>query len=294
MQPLLETNLPLRLFRRGKVRDTYELDGSLLMVATDRISAFDVVLPDGIPEKGAVLTQLSLFWFARMKHIVDNHVLSSDAPSSFPGSEKYAEALSRRSMVVKKAQPIPFECVVRGYLAGSAWKEYKATQSVCGLALPAGLKESAQLPEPVFTPATKAESGHDVNVSFGDMEGALGMETASVLREKSIEIYLEASDYAARRGIIIADTKMEFGFCNDGIILIDELLTPDSSRFWPADGYAPGRTQRSFDKQYVRDYLESTGWDKRPPAPRLPAEVVANTSRKYIEAYERIIGNKWS
>jgi phosphoribosylaminoimidazole-succinocarboxamide synthase len=294
MQPLLETNLPLRLFRRGKVRDTYELDGSLLMVATDRISAFDVVLPDGIPEKGAVLTQLSLFWFARMKHILNNHVLSSDALSSFPGSEKHAEALSRRSMVVKKAQPIPFECVVRGYLAGSAWKEYKATQSVCGLALPAGLKESAQLPEPVFTPATKAESGHDVNVSFDDMEEALGRETASVLREKSIEIYLEASDYAARRGIIIADTKMEFGFCNDGIILIDELLTPDSSRFWPADGYAPGRTQQSFDKQYVRDYLESTGWDKRPPAPRLPAEVVANTSRKYIEAYERITGNKWS
>ena len=290
---ITETRLPLRLFARGKVRDTYELDDSLLMVATDRLSAFDVVFREGIPLKGAVLTQLSAFWFKKTEGIVQNHLVASDF-AEFPASlSAYERILRWRSMIVRRASPIRVECVVRGYLSGSGWKEYQRSGSVCGIVLPKGLKESSRLPEPIFTPSTKAEKGHDINITFDDVVRAIGKDDAEEIRELSLRIYETASRYAEKRGIIIADTKLEFGKLGDRTILIDELLTPDSSRFWPAAEYEPGRAQASFDKQYVRDYLEKLGWDKSPPPPPLPREVVENTTKKYVEAYERLTGEKF-
>jgi phosphoribosylaminoimidazole-succinocarboxamide synthase len=294
MDVLLKTNLKgLKLFKRGKVRDTYEIGDKLLMIATDRISAFDVVLPNGIPYKGAVLTQLSLFWFDYTKDIMPNHVITSDV-SKFPEEAgKDSNMLSGRSMLVKKAEPVPAEFVVRGYLSGSAWKEYKQSGVVCGITLPKGMRESEKLPEPVFTPATKAEAGHDLNISEEELAKLVGDDTAAELKEASISIYKKASEKAGKRGIIIADTKFEFGMLGGRLIVTDEMLTPDSSRFWPADSYSSGRPQKSFDKQYVRDYLESIKWNKQPPAPNLPQEVVEGTSRRYIEAYEIITGKKF-
>jgi len=283
----------LKPFKKGKVRDTYEIGGKLLMIATDRISAFDVVLPNGIPYKGAVLTQLSLFWFNHTKDIMPNHVITADV-GKFPKEvKKFSSILKWRSMLIKKVQSIPAEFVVRGYLAGSAWKEYKQKGEICGVVLPKGMQESEKLPESTFTPATKAESGHDINISEKELAGLIGGDTAAELKEASIRIYEMASEEARRKGIIIADTKFEFGMLNEELILTDELLTPDSSRFWPADSYSPGGPQKSFDKQYVRDYLESMHWNKQPPAPVLPQEVVEGTSRRYIEAYEIIIGKKF-
>lgn len=289
----LETTLPrLVLFGRGKVRDIYAVQDKLLIVATDRISAFDFILGSGIPQKGRVLTQISLFWFEMMKDIVPNHLISAIPREYPPELGKYASLLEGRSMLVKKAKPFPVECVARGYLAGSGWKEYQQKTSVCGIALPKGLLESSQLPEPIFTPATKATSGHDENISFEQMKELVGADVAQRLRENTLRIYRKAADYAASRGIIIADTKLEFGLYEGEILLIDEALTPDSSRFWPADGYAPGGPQKSFDKQFVRDYLEESGWNKQPPAPTLPDWVVLGTSAKYVEAYERLTGMK--
>jgi len=294
MEVVLKTNLEgVKIFKRGKVRDTYEVGENLLMIATDRISAFDVVLPNGIPYKGVVLTQLSLFWFDRTKNILPNHVISGDV-SKFPKEvARFSNLLKNRSMLIKKAQPIPVEFVVRGYLAGSAWKEYKEKGAVGGVKLPEGLRESEQLPEPIFTPTTKAESGHDVGITEKELADAIGGELAKELKEKSIRIYEKACGIARRRGIIIADTKFEFGRIGSEVVLIDELLTPDSSRFWPANSYEPGKPQQSFDKQYVRDYLESIKWNKQPPAPTLPKEVAEGTSRRYIEAYEIITGKKF-
>ncbi|MCX8194990.1 MAG: phosphoribosylaminoimidazolesuccinocarboxamide synthase [Candidatus Micrarchaeota archaeon] len=288
VEVITKTDLPLKLFSRGKVRDTYELpDGNLLMVATDRLSAFDVVFGEGIPYKGQVLTQLSLFWFEKLKGIIENHLISTEIPSGLP---KY---LKNRSMVVKRAKPIKLECVVRGYLAGSGLKEYNEKGTVCGIKLPAGLKNSSKLPKPIFTPSTKADVGHDINVDEKEGKRIVGEETFEKIKALSLKIYSTAADYALSRGIILADTKFEFGFYNGKIILIDEVLTPDSSRYWPADGYQEGKNQPSYDKQFVRDYLEGTGWDKKPPAPRLPADVIAKTSEKYIEAYERLTGKKF-
>ena len=288
MEPVVNTELPLKLFSRGKVRDTYELpDGSLLMVATDRLSAFDVVFPDGIPYKGQVLTQLSLFWFEKLRGIVENHLISSEVPSGLPAY------LKNRSMVIKRAKPVKLECVVRGYLAGSGLKEYNASGTVCGIKLPAGLKNSSRLPAPIFTPSTKADAGHDINVDDGMGRKIVGNETYDRVKELSLKIYSAAADYARTRGIILADTKFEFGEHDGKIILIDEVLTPDSSRYWPADKYVEGQNQPSYDKQFVRDYLESIGWDKKPPAPHLPAEVMEKTTEKYIEAYEKLTGNKF-
>ena len=289
----LQAALPrLKLFGRGKVRDIYAVGDQLLIVATDRISAFDFILGSGIPLKGKVLTQISLFWFEMMKDIIPNHLISAST-SEYPAElSEYAPLLEGRSMLVRKAQPFPVECVARGYLAGSGWKEYQQQTSVCGIPLPKGLVESSQLPEPIFTPATKASSGHDVNISFEQMSHLVGSDIAQRLRETTLSIYRKASAYAASRGIIIADTKLEFGVYEGEIILIDEVLTPDSSRFWPADGYAEGRPQDSFDKQFVRDYLEASGWNKQPPAPALPDRVVIGTSAKYVEAYERLTGMK--
>ncbi len=278
--------------KRGKVREIFDLGDRLLMVATDRISAFDVVLPNGIPRKGEVLTQLSFFWFERFAELVPNHLLARADDTLPPRLQPFAEQLARRSMIVKKARPLPIECVVRGYLAGSGWKEYQRSQTVCGVRLPAGLQESAELPQPIFTPATKAETGHDENISFEQAARLIGESLASRVRDLSLQIYDAARDYARQRGIIIADTKFEFGLDQDRLILIDEVLTPDSSRFWPADQYAPGRSQPSFDKQYVRDWLETLDWDKTPPGPALPPEVVAKTSAKYVEAYERLTGRR--
>ncbi|QQS48730.1 MAG: phosphoribosylaminoimidazolesuccinocarboxamide synthase [Acidobacteriota bacterium] len=288
----------LPFLRSGKVRDIYEVDRDhLLIVATDRISAFDCILPNAIPRKGQVLTQISKFWFDRFSSIVGNHLVAADA-ADFPSdlrSRLSTESLARldgRSMLVVRAEVIPFECVVRGYLAGSGWKEYRQTGSVCGHRLPAGLVESARLPEPVFTPATKAEEGHDINVSIAEMAGALGESLTRRLEEISLRLYREAALYAETRGIIICDTKFEFGIRDARIILVDEVLTPDSSRFWPRAAYAPGAPQPSFDKQYVRDYLETLDWDKRPPAPSLPPEVVEATSRKYLEAFRLLTGSE--
>jgi phosphoribosylaminoimidazole-succinocarboxamide synthase len=290
-RPLLETRIPrLALWRRGKVRDVYDLGEQLLIVATDRISAFDVVLPTPIPGKGAVLTQLSLFWFDALRDLVPNHVVASDVGDFGRGLESEREQLEGRSMLVEKTEPLPIECVVRGYLAGSGWKDYRATGSVCGIPLPAGLRESDRLEEPLFTPATKAETGHDENISFEAAEQAIGARRAAEVKELSLRIYERARAHAEARGIILADTKFEFGVRDGRLIWIDEALTPDSSRFWPRDGYAPGRSQPSFDKQYVRDYLESLDWDKRPPGPPLPEEVVARTREKYLEAYARLSG----
>jgi phosphoribosylaminoimidazole-succinocarboxamide synthase len=292
--PLREIQIPgLRLFRRGKVRDTYDLGDKLLMVASDRLSAFDVILPDGIPDKGAILTQLSIFWFGRTERIQANHLLSTDVEDLRALIGDYAEVLRDRFMIVRKAQRIEIECVVRGYVAGSAWVEYQRDGTVCGHRLPDGLIESAQLAEPIFTPASKNDTGHDENISIAEMERRVGRDLTGQLIEASQAIYAAAASYAAGRGIIIADTKFEFGICGGNLIIIDELLTPDSSRFWEAADYEPGRPQESYDKQYVRDWLIASGWDRNPPAPPLPAEVIEGTARRYREAYERITGMKW-
>jgi phosphoribosylaminoimidazole-succinocarboxamide synthase len=281
----------LQLHASGKVRDVYRLDiDRLLFVATDRISAFDYILATGIPHKGKVLNQISLFWFDFLKDVVPNHLITADVQQYPAEIQKYAEQLRGRSMVVMSAQMVPVECVVRGYISGSAWKEYKATGKVCGIELAKGLRESDQLPEPIFTPSTKATSGHDENIPFSEMVRLVGSELAEELRDLTIKIYKKAADYARTRGIIIADTKFEFGRTARGITLADEVLTPDSSRFWPADKYQPGRAQDSYDKQYVRDYLEEIRWNKRPPAPALPAEVARKTSDKYLEAYQQLTG----
>ncbi len=279
-----------KLFRRGKVRDVYDLGDQLLLISTDRISCFDVVLPDCIPHKGEVLTRLSKFWFGFTRDIIPNHLITTDMDRFPPQLNPYKELLENRSMLIKKAKLIPFECVVRGYLSGSGWKEYKKTQSICGIKLPAGLKESDRLLDPIFTPATKEEVGHDVNVSSDYMSQEVGRQTFQKLRDVSIALYKKANQYAESKGIIIADTKFEFGFRKDDIMLIDEALTPDSSRFWPRKSYRPGCSQPSFDKQFVRDYLETLDWNKTPPAPRLPSHIIEETSRKYWEICELLLG----
>ncbi len=289
---LLQSDYPeLELHASGKVRDVYRLDNEhLLFVATDRISAFDYVLATGIPHKGRVLTQISLFWFDFLKDVVPNHLVTADV-NRYPAAIKtHADELRGRSMLVMRAEMFPVECVVRGYLSGSGWKEYKASGKVCGIKLPSGLKESDQLPEPIFTPATKATTGHDINISFEEMCKLVDPELARRLRDVSLQIYKKAADYARQRGIIIADTKFEFGQTAQGITLADEVLTPDSSRFWPADKYEPGKAQESYDKQYVRDDLEQIHWNKQPPAPALPPEVARRTSEKYLEAYRQLTG----
>ena len=290
-EPLRITRFPdIDLFKRGKVRDVYDLKDKLLVVSTDRISCFDVVLPTGIPRKGEVLTNLSLFWFEYTKDVVSNHLITAEV-NDYPAElSKYVDILKGRSMLVKKAKPIPVECIVRGYLSGSGWKEYQQSQSICGIKLPPGLKESDKLPEPIFTPSTKEDVGHDINVSQDYVEQELGKDITSQLRELSLSLYLKASAYAESKGIIIADTKFEFGFYQNKVILIDEVLTPDSSRFWPKDQYCPGASQPSFDKQFVRDYLETLNWNKTPPAPELPKEIVLKTSEKYLQSFKMLTG----
>ena len=295
-EPILQLDLPgIKKLKSGKVREVFDLGDRLLFVATDRISAFDVIMPNGIPRKGEVLAQISCFWFAQTESFQPNHLISRIPQSGKPlpkNLQSFADKLAGRSMIVKKAKPLAIECVVRGYLAGSGWKEYQKSQTVCGIKLPPGLKESGELPEPIFTPATKAETGHDENIPFERAKRIVGDDMAGQARAASLRIYNFARDYARQRGIIIADTKFEFGLDNGKLILIDEVLTPDSSRFWPADQYAPGKGQPSFDKQFVRDYLETLDWDKTPPGPVLPPDVVAKTSAKYLEAYERLTGKK--
>ncbi len=306
-EPILQLELPgIKKLRSGKVRDIFDLGDALLLVASDRISAFDVIMPNGIPRKGEVLTQISHFWFEKFASLVPNHLLRrANEPLGVPALAGLPPAqladLQRRSMVVKKAKPLAIECIVRGYLSGSGWKEYKQAQTVCGIKLPAGLTESAELPEPIFTPSTKAEAGHDENISFEQAQKIVGAELATQARDLSLKIYKAGRDYARQRGIIIADTKFEFGLERSGdassptsgkLILIDEVMTPDSSRFWPADQYQPGRGQPSFDKQFVRDYLETLDWNKTPPGPVLPPDVAAKTSAKYLEAYEWLTGKK--
>jgi phosphoribosylaminoimidazole-succinocarboxamide synthase len=290
---LLTTDFPdLKLWRRGKVRDVYDLGETLLFVATDRISAYDVVMGEPIPGKGAILTAMSLFWFDRLRGIVPNHLITADV-DAFPSEcRPYADVLRGRSMLVNKTRPLPIECVARGYLAGSGWSEYQRSRSVCGVPLPEGLVQSSRLPEPIFTPATKAEEGHDMNISFDEAAALVGDHVADRCRELTLAIYRMASAIAEERGIIIADTKFEFGIEEHGgeLILIDEVLTPDSSRFWLASSYAPGREQHNFDKQFLRDYLESTGWNKTPPPPSLPNEVIEGTAARYREALERLVG----
>ena len=285
-----QTDFPgLSLRARGKVRDIYDIGDDLLIVATDRLSAFDVVLPTPIPDKGRVLTQLSLFWFEKLAGVVPHHVITA---TDFTGPlASHAEALEGRSMLVRRTEPLPVECVVRGYIVGSGWKDYQKTGAICGIPLPSGLRESDKLPQPIFTPSTKATTGHDENISFDDAVARVGRPLAEKIRATSIELYSRAAEYAAARGIIIADTKFEFGLLNGKLIWIDEALTPDSSRFWPASLYQPGMPQQSFDKQYVRDYLERIGWNKQPPGPALPADVVDATRKKYREAYQRITGH---
>jgi len=284
----------LQLVNRGKVRDIYDMGDSLLMVSTDRLSAFDVVMSEGIPEKGRVLTRMTEFWLRQLSGIVPNHLLTSDVAKYPEACRPYSNVLEGRSMLVKKAAPIMAECIVRGYISGSGWNDYRKSGSVCGIALPAGLRESEAFPEPLFTPSTKAEAGvHDENISFERMCEAVGADVGRRIRDLAIAIYSRARDIAGGRGIIIADTKLEFGMCDGQIILIDEVLTPDSSRFWPRDEYEPGRGQKSFDKQFVRDYLNTLDWNKKPPAPRLPADIIEKTSAKYIEAYERLTGEKF-
>jgi len=289
MDVITQVELPLKRFSQGKVRDTYFLpDGSLLMVASDRLSAFDVVFPDGIPFKGKVLTKLSLFWFEKLKGIVKSHLITSEVPSGLP------DYLRGRSMVVKKMKIVQVECVVRGYMAGSGWKDYQKTGSICGIALPSGLKNASKLPQPIFTPSSKATSGHDENITDEQASALAGAETFAKIKELSLSIYSAAADYAKTRGIILADTKFEFGIDENGeIVLADEVLTPDSSRYWPAASYQEGISPPSYDKQFVRDYVETTGWDKKPPAPRLPSEIIGKTTEKYIEAYERLTGEKF-
>ncbi len=297
-EPILQLNLPgVKKLKSGKVREVFDLGDRLLFIATDRISAFDVIMPNGIPRKGEVLAQISYFWFAQTESFQPNHLISRPGDSfgvpALAGlSNDIKSKLAGRSMIVKKAKPLAIECVVRGYLAGSGWKEYQKSQTVCGIKLPSGLQESSELPEPIFTPATKAETGHDENISFERAKRIVGDDMAAQARAASLRIYNFARDYARQRGLIIADTKFEFGLDNGKLILIDEVLTPDSSRFWPADQYAPGKGQPSFDKQFVRDYLETLDWDKTPPGPKLPDDVVAKTTAKYLEAYERLTGKK--
>jgi phosphoribosylaminoimidazole-succinocarboxamide synthase len=293
MPAMLQSNLPFPC-RRGKVRDVYDLGTSLLIVATDRISAFDVIMPDGIPDKGRILTALSLFWFARFANEFEHHLIETNVEKYPANLRPFTEQLRGRSMLVKKATVIPFECVARGYLAGSGWKEYRSTGQVCGVALPAGLKQCSKLPQPIFTPATKAESGHDQNVSFDTMAQQLGDAQAADLRERTLRLYSSAAQYAFERGVIIADTKFEFGIFDNRVILIDEVLTPDSSRFWPVDGYSPGHDQPSFDKQYLRNWLEAQPWDKTPPAPKLPGQIMQGTRDRYIEAYQRLAGKPFT
>jgi phosphoribosylaminoimidazole-succinocarboxamide synthase len=292
MGTVTEVNLPLKEFKKGKVRDIYEVDDHLLLIVTDRISAFDWVLPEAIPNKGICLTQISAFWFDYFKDIIPNHMISADI-TEFPSElQPYSEELYGRSMLVKKAKVIPIECIVRGYISGSAWKSYQKDNTVCGMTLPSGLKESEQFDEPLFTPSTKAESGHDENISYEEMEKIIGYDDAARLKELSLKIYKTAAEFARKKGIIIADTKFEFGKIGDQIIIVDELLTPDSSRFWPADEYKPGKGQASFDKQYVRDYLNTTDWDKNSQPPHLPDEVIDGTENRYLEAYEKLTGKK--
>jgi phosphoribosylaminoimidazole-succinocarboxamide synthase len=296
--PLLETSFPdLTLHGRGKVRDIYRAGDNLLIVATDRISAFDYVLGSGIPDKGKVLNQLSAFWFERMAGLVPHHVIATDAAAFPPALQPHADVLRGRSMLVRRTRPIPIECVARGYLSGSGWKEYQQTGSVCGVRLPAGLKESDRLPEPIFTPATKAETGHDINISEDEAGRLVGRDLIARLRDLTLEIYRRGAAHAETAGIIVADTKLEFGLIGDGnpasdVVLIDEVLTPDSSRFWPRDQYTPGHGQPSFDKQYVRDYLEEIRWNKQPPVPSLPDTVVQRTRDKYVEAFRRLTGRE--
>ncbi len=290
---ILQTALPFPK-RQGKVRDVYDLGEHLLIVATDRISAFDCVMPNGIPEKGAVLNQLSLFWFDQTRSIVPNHLVATDVTDFPKAVRSFGDQLVGRSILVKKTKVVPIECVARGYLAGSGWKEYQQSHTVCGVKLPRGLKQCDRLPEPIFTPATKAETGHDENISFEQMQREIDPTLAAALRQTTLAIYTNCADYARTKGVIIADTKFEFGQLEDGsFILIDEILTPDSSRFWPADQYAPGRDQESFDKQFVRNWLEKQTWNKTPPAPALPEEVVEGTRRRYVEAYEKLTGRAW-
>ena len=291
---VLETQLPgVRLFKRGKVRDVYELGGQLLIVATDRLSAFDVVLPTGIPQKGAVLTQLSAFWFQRMTDLIPSHFISAKIDriiADYPILKAQRAMLAGRAMLVERTEVVPIECVVRGYLAGSGWKEYQNTRAVCGITLPTGLAESQELPEPIFTPATKAETGHDLNISEAEMAARVGAALTKELKSISLSIYSRAREYARSRGILIADTKFEFGLANGRVTLVDEVLTPDSSRFWPAEDYAPGRSPVSFDKQFVRDYLDGLRWDKTPPGPALPDDIVQKTSAKYLQALSQLTG----
>jgi len=292
---VLQTSLSdLTLHRRGKVRDVYEVDAeSLLIVATDRISAFDCILPTPIERKGEVLTALSEFWFEKLKDVVANHLIESNVDAMPPAVQRHAATLKGRAMLVRRAQVFQVECVVRGYLVGSGWKDYLRTGSVCGHKLPEGLPESAKLPEALFTPSTKAEEGHDENITEDQVRDLIGAEATALLRDTSLRLYTEAEDYARQRGIIIADTKFEFGLDKDGkLLLVDEVLTPDSSRFWPADEYAPGRSQPSFDKQFVRDYLETLDWDKKPPAPTIPPDIAAATTARYLEAYRLMTGKE--
>lgn len=290
-EPLLALELPgIRKLKSGKVREIFDLGDRLLLVATDRISAFDCIMPNGIPRKGEVLTQISHFWFDRFASEIPNHRLAGPSDPLPAVLQPHSAKVAKRSMIVVKAQPLAIECVVRGYLAGSGWKEYRQSRTVCGIPLPAGLQESSELPEPIFTPATKAESGHDENIPFAEAARIVGADLAEQARQASLKIYTAARAYARERGIIIADTKFEFGIFEGKLLLIDEVLTPDSSRFWPADSYQPGRSQPSYDKQFVRDYLETLTWDKTPPAPALPAAVVEKTQAKYLEAYERLTG----
>ncbi len=289
-QVITSTNFPdLKLFKRGKVRDIYDLGDNLLIVSTDRISCFDVVLPNGIPHKAEVLTKLSAFWFEFTKDIVPNHFITDNVNLFTENLQKYKQILEGRSMLVKKAQALPVECIVRGYLSGSGWKEYQKSGSVCGIKLPKELKEAEKLPEVIFTPSTKEKAGHDINVTQEYIEKKIGKDTATKLKNTSIALYKKASSYAQTKGIIIADTKFEFGKIENEIILIDEIFTPDSSRFWPKDQYKPGKSQPSFDKQFVRDYLETLGWDKTPPAPQLPKDIIQKTSRKYLQALDMLV-----
>ena len=293
---ITQTNLPgIELKARGKVRDVYNvsdktLGDPLLFIATDRISAFDCVLPQGIPDKGRVLTQMSLFWFDLLKDVVPNHLITANVDEYPVALRAFRDQLEGRSMLVKRCQMEPVECVARGYVVGSGWKDYKKTGAICGIPLPAGMKECQQLPEPIYTPSTKAETGHDENISFEETVKLVGKERATLLRDLTLKVYSTAAKHAATRGIILADTKFEFGYYKGQLLLADEVLTPDSSRYWPADGYAPGGAQPSFDKQFVRDYLETLNWNKQPPAPSLPEDVIAKTSDKYREAYKRITG----
>lgn len=290
--PLVQTDFPdLKLAARGKVRDIYDLGETLLIVTSDRISAFDVIMNEGIPDKGYVLNQISAFWFRQMEDIIPNHILSTDVKEYPAECQKYAEQLEGRSMWVKKAKPLPAECIVRGYLSGSGWKDYKATGSICGIKLPEGLVESSKLPEPIFTPSTKAELGtHDENITFDQMVEMCGKELAEKVRDVTLKIYCKARDIADSKGIIIADTKFEYGIYNGELIIIDECMTPDSSRFWPKETYKPGGAQPSFDKQFLRDYLETLDWDKTAPAPDLPAEIYKKTGEKYMEALVKLTG----